>query len=140
YTPVGDTDSEAIFCHLLNNLARRYSKPPSLAEIADTLSQCCAPLRELGVCNLMLSNGDWLFTLCTSKLHRITRRAPFGPAVLSDIDLEIDFQQHTTRNDVVTVIATEPLTSNEQWQAYETGEWRLWEKGETMLCGHLPKA
>ena len=88
----------------------------------------------------MLSNGDWLFTLCTSKLHWITRRAPFGPAVLSDIDLEIDFQQHTTRNDVVTVIATEPLTSNEQWQAYETGEWRLWEKGETMLCGHLPKA
>ena len=140
YTPVGDTDSEAIFCHLLNNLARRYSKPPSLAEIADTLSQCCAPLRELGVCNLMLSNGDWLFTLCTSKLHWITRRAPFGPAVLSDIDLEIDFQQHTTRNDVVKVIATETLTSNEQWQAYETGEWRLWEKGETVLCGHLPKA
>ena len=139
YTAVGDTDSERLFCHLLNTLASRYTAPPALEALTHTLSDCCAPLLKLGVCNLMLSNGDWLFTLCTSKLHWITRRAPFGPAALSDIDLEIDFQQHTTRNDVVTVIATEPLTSNEQWQAYEAGEWRLWEKGETMLCGHLPK-
>ncbi|HCP03220.1 MAG TPA: class II glutamine amidotransferase, partial [Pseudomonas sp.] len=41
-------------------------------------------------------------------------------------------------NDVVTVIATEPLTSNEHWQAYEPGEWMLWRKGEIVHKGVLP--
>ena len=138
YSAVGDTDSERIFCHLLNTLASRYSAPPRLDELTQTLSECCAPLLPLGVCNLMLSNGEWLFTLCTSKLHWITRRAPFGPAQLSDLELEVDFKQHTTANDIVTVIATEPLTSNEQWEAYQSGEWMLWQKGEIVLRGLLP--
>jgi len=137
YCAVGDTDSEAIFCHLLNTLVARCQKPPAQQELINTLSRACQPLLEKGVCNLMLSNGDWLFTLCTSKLHWITRRAPFGAAHLSDVEISIDFTEHTTQADVVSVIATEPLTSNEQWTTYEQGEWRLWQAGETVSRGNL---
>ena len=49
-----------------------------------------------------------------------------------------DFKEHTTPNDVVTVIATAPLTSNEQWQTCLPGEWRLWQGGETLLQGRVP--
>lgn len=53
---------------------------------------------------------------CSTNLFWITRRAPFGVATLLDQDVEIDFSSETTPNDVVTVIATQPLTGNETWQ------------------------
>jgi glutamine amidotransferase len=63
-------------------------------------------------------------------LHCITRRAPFGQARLIDEDISIDFQQETTPNDVVTVIATLPLTSNEQWHKMTTNHYFLFHDGE----------
>jgi predicted glutamine amidotransferase len=137
FRPVGDTDSEALFCHLLNTLTKHYDQAAETSDLIETLSHACHPLLGKGVCNIMLSNGDWLFTLCTSKLHWITRRAPFGAAHLSDVEVSIDFTEHTTSADVVTVIATEPLTRDEQWTPYQHGEWRLWQAGETVLQGNL---
>ena len=65
------------------------------------------------------------------------RRAPLGPACLKDVEVEIDFAAETTPNDVVSVIATEPLTADEQWDVYERGEWRLWQLGEVIACGKV---
>jgi glutamine amidotransferase len=47
----------------------------------------------------------------------------------------VDFQAETTPNDVVTVIATEPLTDNENWTRYEPGQWSLWRRGECVSQG-----
>lgn len=88
-----------------------------------------------GVFNLLLSNGDWLFTYCTTKMASITRRAPFGPARLRDADVTVDFEAETTPNDVVSVVVTEPLTTDEQWDLYQPGEWRLWQAGEVVMQG-----
>ncbi len=84
----------------------------------------------------MLSNGDWLFSFCSTKLAHITRRAPFGPATLKDADMSVDFHAETTANDIVTVLATEPLTDNECWNVYAPGEWRLWRDGEMIAQGY----
>jgi glutamine amidotransferase len=65
---------------------------------------------------MLLSDGRYVMAFCSTNLHWITRRAPFGVATLLDQDVEIDFQRETTPNDVVTVIATQPLTGNETWQ------------------------
>ncbi len=62
---------------------------------------------------MLLSDGRYVMAFCSTNLHWITRRAPFGVAKLLDRDVEIDFQRETTPNDVVTVIATQPLTANE---------------------------
>ena len=80
---------------------------------------------------------DWLFTFCSTKLASITRRAPFGPACLSDVEVEIDFSDETTPKDVVSIIATEPLTNDEQWDIYERGEWKLWHEGEVIASGKV---
>jgi len=101
FRPVGDTESEAVFCHLLNTLAAHHDQPPTTTDLIETLSKACQPLLAKGVCNIMLSNGDWLYTLCTSKLHWITRRAPFGAAHLSDVEVSIDFTEHNGAKDVV---------------------------------------
>jgi predicted glutamine amidotransferase len=45
----------------------------------------------------------------------LTRRAPFGTATLIDEDWRVDFARETTPTDVVTVVATRPLTHDETW-------------------------
>jgi predicted glutamine amidotransferase len=137
FQAVGTTDSEAMFCDLLNRLRERYSTQPELGELLQFIVRSCEGYAAHGVCNLMISNGQWLFTLCTSRLASITRTSPFGPARLSDRDLEVDFLEHTTPSDRVTLIATDPLTTNEQWDLYQPGEWRLWDRGNIAHSGNI---
>ena len=127
FSPVGDTDSEAAFCWLLNQLARQRGQTE--AERQALIKACADQLAELGVFNMLLSDADRLYVYCSTKLHWITRRAPFGVAVLQDEDISVNFGEETTINDVVTVIATEPLTTNEQWVKMEPGELAVSERG-----------
>lgn len=137
--PVGDTDSEALFCDILNHLRSHCDRNTTLEEVVERLVRLSQAYAREGVFNLLLSNGDWLFTYCTTKMASITRRAPFGPARLKDADVTVDFESETTPNDVVSVIVTEPLTSDEQWDIYQPGEWRLWKKGEVIASSVTPE-
>src|SRR5690606_19420178 len=119
-------DSEAAFCDLLNRIRLDFPERSSAEQLLPVLLDACAQYRDRGVLNCLLSNGEWLFSVCSSKLAQITRRAPFGPAQLKDADLTVNFQAETTPRDVVTVLATEPLTDNEQWTCHEPGQWSLW--------------
>ncbi|RDE25248.1 class II glutamine amidotransferase [Motiliproteus coralliicola] len=129
YRPVGTTDSEYAMCWLLGKLRDRYDSPPAIEELSATIQQLCDQLRELGVYNMLLTDSHHLFAYCTTKLTWITRRAPFGEASLKDDDLVVDFCKETQPNDVVTVIATEPLTDNETWHRMETGEMQVFVEG-----------
>ena len=68
--------------------------------------------------------GRHLFARCATKLSYIIRKAPFGPAVLADDDVRIDFSEVTTPRDRVAVVATAPLTTNETWTQGRPGEMR----------------
>ena len=134
YHPVGNTDSEYAFCWLLDQIHSRFPDGPPASEqaLAELVHQCCEKLRGLGVFNMLLSESKHLFCYCTTKLSWITRRAPFGEARLRDRDMTVDFGAETTPNDVVTVIATEPLTDNERWQRLQSGELILFADGEVV--------
>tara|TARA_R110002073_G_C9295653_1_gene566401 strand:+ start:84 stop:851 length:768 start_codon:yes stop_codon:yes gene_type:complete len=133
FRPVGTTDSERAFCYLLSQLDKRYPKPPSKRLSAfNFLRREAANLRQFGVFNMLISDGEYLLAFCTTKLQWITRRAPFGRATLSDIDVNIDFAKETTPHDVVTIIATEPLTCNEKWHKMTPGEGQLFRFGEPL--------
>ncbi|CAH0534190.1 Putative glutamine amidotransferase YafJ [Vibrio stylophorae] len=137
YIPVGETDSELAFCWLLNQLEQQFiALPADLTALYQFIAQCCDKLRSLGVFNMLLSDGESVFTYCSNNLHWITRRAPFGEASLIDEDVVIDFQQETTPNDVVTVIATQPLTNNEQWHKMRPGEYCVFHLGELKATNH----
>lgn len=137
YRPVGDTDSEAAFCDLLNRVRSDFPDRVEAPDLLPHLLKACAGYRSLGVFNCLLSNGEWLFSFCTTKLAHITRRAPFGPAQLKDAELTVDFTAETTPDDVVTVLATEALTDNEQWDIHQPGEWTLWRLGECIARGQV---
>lgn len=137
YRPVGETDSEHMFCDLLNGLRRTLSPEVANETVLAALVDCAHRYAQQGVCNLLLSNGDWLFTFCSTRMTAITRRAPFGPARLKDADVTVDFEAETTPNDIVSIIATEPLTSDERWDHYQPGEWRLWRQGEVTARGRV---
>lgn len=133
YQPVGSTDSEYAFCWLLDQIRQHFPIPPGNAtDLVDLIHHCCEQLRQLGVYNMLLSESNYLFTYCTSKLSWITRRSPFGEARLMDDELTVDFRQETTDQDIVTVIATEPLTDNEAWTALASGELLVFHAGRVM--------
>ncbi len=133
YLPVGSTDSEQAFCWLLAQLRLNFTDNCSIDPLSTALHGWCEQLRGKGVFNLLLSNGEYLFAYCTTKLSWITRRAPFGKAQLSDVEMMVDFKQETTPNDVVTVIATHPLTDNEEWNVMQPGELIVFKEGEVIL-------
>ncbi|WP_392565961.1 class II glutamine amidotransferase [Utexia brackfieldae] len=133
FYPVGQTDSEYAFCFLLNQLYHRYHTMPAWRELSAEIKKQAAQLAEKGVFNMLLSDGEYIIAYCATHLHWITRKAPFGQAKLLDEDIDIDFYQHTTPSDIVTIIATQPLTVNEQWYKIEPGQLVVFRYGE-LIC------
>ena len=131
YQPVGTTDSEHAFCWLLGEIRARWERAPrrrrSLYRMLEALSR---QLAEHGTFNLLLSDSLELFAFNSTKLHWLTRRAPFTAAQLIDSDLRVNFREETTPSDVVTVIATQPLTSVESWTPVERGTLYRFSEGE----------
>lgn len=131
HRPVGQTDSEKSFCWLLEQMERRFPETPKdMVDVFRYVAALCDQLKEKGVFNMLLSDGEYLMTYCTNHLYWITRQAPFGNATLLDEDVEVNFQEETTPEDVVSVIATQPLTGNENWQRMKPGEYGLFHFGE----------
>lgn len=122
YEPVGNTDSEYAFCWLLGKLREHFVLEPTGPEIRRYLQQLCDELGKFGVFNMLLTDSRTLYARCSTHLHWLTRKAPFGMATLSDAELAVDFSQLTTPEDVVTTIATQPLTADEDWQAFTPGQ------------------
>ncbi|MFC0180709.1 class II glutamine amidotransferase [Thorsellia kenyensis] len=134
FTPVGTTDSEHAFCGLLHVLQSKYKrKPASWPAVFKFVASYADEVRKKGVFNILLSDGEYLFCSCSNNLYYLTRRAPFGKAVLLDHELEVDFKKETTPNDVVTIVATQPLTKNEDWQKIEPGQSILFHFGEKIF-------
>jgi len=130
HRPQGQTDSEAAFCWILEELERQAIAPDDEAGLFEALVDCSDRLARQGIFNGLLSNGAWLFAYAGTRLQRITRRAPFGLVRLADDDLTVDFAAVTQPSDVVTIVSTEPLTTEEPWQALAVGEAILLKAGE----------
>ncbi len=137
FVPLGTTDSEEAFCWILEELDRTRTDPDDRGALFDELRRCAERLAEQGIFNGLLSNGQWLFAFGGTRLHWLTRRAPFGTATLADDDLTVDFSQVAGPLDVVTIVSTEPLTLDEPWMRLAAGEALLLEKGE-VRAHHQP--
>lgn len=136
FLPIGTTDSERAFCWLLQQIKSRFTMGAVYrdqpVDYWQALHACCRELDAMGVANLLISDGRFLYAYCSTRLHWLTRKAPFGEARLADADVAVDFGEHTTPDDIVTVIATDPLTQNEQWQAMQVGELIVFDQG--VIC------
>lgn len=130
YQPVGTTDSEYAFCWLLDQVRSRWVNPPKRhTTLWRMLKKLCQELNDLGICNLLFSDSRHLYAFCSNHLCWLTRCAPFGEARLIDDDVTVDFAKETTPRDIVTVIATHPLTNNETWTIMQPDEFVVFREG-----------
>ena len=125
FRPVGSTDSERAFCWLMQELAKAHASVPNVAELSTTLRELLPRVHAHGVFNLLLSNGQALWAHGSTRLFWLQRQHPFRPATLADEDLSVDFAALTRPSDRVAVVATEPLTTGEDWQAIAPGELKV---------------
>jgi glutamine amidotransferase len=102
---------------------------PTIDELTLTLRELAARIAPHGTFNFLLSNGLALWAHASTHLHYIERRHPFASARLSDEDLRLDFSTCTTPSDRVALIATAPLTCDEQWTAFESGQLKVFVDG-----------
>jgi predicted glutamine amidotransferase len=137
--PVGTTDSELAFCALMQGLRQTFpcAQPP-LHDLFAALTELTREITEYGVFNFLMSNGQALFAHCSTRLHYLVRRWPFSTAHLIDADMSIDFAQYTTPEDRVAVIATQPLTDDEIWTAFEPGDLLMFQDGDVAARTHIP--
>eukprot|EP00667_Euglena_gracilis_P016487 EG_transcript_17247 len=146
YRPVGETDSEAAFCFILNQLAAQFPgpEPPAPPAVYDALRALFHALAAEDGCilNFLLCDSDHLFVGCWpgtrpgsavyNGLHYLVRQDPFRRAHLSDCDYNVDFSQEANPNDRVSVIATQPLTVDEEWTEMRRGDLFLFHHGRPL--------
>ncbi len=130
YRPIGTTDSEYAFCWMLDQIRERFPTPPKTDRpLRRLIIELAARLDEIGSFNMMLCDSRHLYCHCSTHLAWLTRRAPFGEAHLIDTEMSVDFAKETTPRDIVTVIATRPLTHGEPWIVMERGTTAVFRDG-----------
>jgi len=100
------------------------------SEMAPRVAELTEAIARHGNFNFLMSNGDGMYVHCSSALYALERRHPFPTARLVDCDMQLDLGEHNGEHDRMVVIATAPLTAEEPWTAFATGESRLFVDGE----------
>jgi predicted glutamine amidotransferase len=144
FNPVGDTDSEAVFCAILNALRAEFAELPTLPVLHRFLTKLCDEIiagdEDTTIFNFLLGCGQYTMFAYSwpgrrpgsevwNGLYYIVREPPFSTAQLMDCDYSIDFSQVTTSEDRVAVITTKPLTDEEGWKEVKRGELLLFDQG-----------
>jgi predicted glutamine amidotransferase len=130
FLPIGNTDSESIFCWFMQELRKKFGNTyPGDQAFFEKVTELTKQVGQLGEFNFLLSNGVVQLAHCSSKLTYIIRKAPFNLARLKDKEMTIDFSSLTTSTDQVAIIATTPLTENEDWHTIEPGSLLLFKEG-----------
>jgi predicted glutamine amidotransferase len=125
FEPIGNTDSEFAFCALLAALQKKFpAYPRDQHALWQTIADVSTKIGSKGTFNFLLGDGKHLYARCATKLAYVIRKAPFCQATLADDDVTVNFAEVTTPNDRVAVVATVPLTRDEQWTIGTPGQ--LW--------------
>jgi predicted glutamine amidotransferase len=131
FMPVGTTDSERVFCWIMQELRARFGgKYPGDALMFEAMTELTKQIGTHGEFNFLFSNGDFLMAHASTHLHYVLRTAPFPTARLKDQEMTVDFNPVTTKKDRVAIIATAPLTNNEAWTELTPGTLAMFQEGD----------
>ena len=132
FFPKGDTDSEYIFCHLLDLIKEKKIKNYNFYDFR-WLEQELKKINGKGELNCIFSDGKHLFCYYDkngyNNLYFIQEKSPYRQIKLKDIDWEIDLRKEKPFDQIGYIISTKPLT-NESWEKFKKGELIIFKKGE----------
>jgi glutamine amidotransferase len=129
---VGETDSENVFCWLMDNFYEKNIKEWKTADF-DWLRNKLEEINKFGSLNCLLSDGEHLFCYADENGYNnglfYTRRAtPFRKVRLKDEDWEINLGEVKDPHQKGYIVATRALT-DEEWQKFLPGELIVFRNG-----------
>jgi transglutaminase-like putative cysteine protease/predicted glutamine amidotransferase len=129
FEPVGATDTELIFCELLNRAADLGYR--SIGDIpADTLCAWLAELNEHGSLNTVLTDGHDLVVYADRRgdgaMHIWQLLPPYGEIIVGDDDLTIDLTRRGIKGRKGVLVSSSPLLPHTdftaRWEEVPPGE------------------
>jgi predicted glutamine amidotransferase len=140
FHPIGETDSERFFCHLMDQIGQRNS----LDSLDDWqwLHQTLAAANAFGKLNVLMSDGVRLFVYhdvngWKGLNFRKIRFATDQPRHFDDENLAIDLEGVVANHGFV--VATCPLSSG-RWDSFRLGELMVFETGSIRYSSHRTKS
>ena len=135
FRPIGETDSELVFCSLLSWLSHRG------IQLADRngfilLQEKLREINRLGTLNLIFSDGRHLFVYHDRAghvgLHFLLREAPYKVVKLRGQYLRINLARIKNPDERGYIVASKPL-SDENWIKVEPGQLLIFSEGNSIF-------
>lgn len=136
FKPIGGTDSEYVFCHLLKCIEEsgiEHWKRRDFEWLVGKLKE----INEYGDLNCLFSDGEFLFCYYDVNGHNglcfLRRKPPYGKIHLIDPDLnveleEVDLAKKKDSSQTGFIVATKGPT-NEAWESFRFGELMVFSRG-----------
>jgi len=132
FYPDGETDSEHIFCYLMEKISARNISVWNEKDF-DWLHEQLLEINSNGSLNCLMSNGEYLFCYRDKNgwrdLNYVFRKAPFHVVRLVDEDFVINLAEEKRPTQRGFIIATDPLT-NESWMKISKGNLKVFKDGD----------
>ena len=132
FAPLGQTDSERFFCHLLSRIEAEQ-KPLNAASTYGWLHQVLSHANKRGKLNMLLSDGRFLAVYHDEN----------GWKGLHFRSISVDFEREIVLNGPISeskiaasMVATVPLRSPDQWEPIQLGELLIFESGRLVWSSH----
>ena len=132
FKPIGETDSEYVFCYLLNCIEERNIVQWQKDDFA-WLGRKLKEINKYGNFNCIFSDGNHLFCYYDKDGYNglcfVQRKPPYGRIRLLDEDWEINLDEEKSRLQQGFIVATRILT-NELWEDFKFGELIVFKDGQ----------
>ncbi|MCP4384301.1 MAG: class II glutamine amidotransferase [Hyphomicrobiales bacterium] len=133
FLPIGETDSEAAFCALMETMKERWiarGRIPELEERLEVVSSFARTYRERGTFNFLYCDGEYLFAHSHQRHHPDGELKPPGLNILERDNHHPDETDHhdvaglhlpdQAHHQAMTLVASVPLTE-EAWHPLAGG-------------------
>ena len=135
FSPIGETDSELVFCSLLSWLSHRGIQLTGENGFI-LLHEKLQEINRLGTLNLIFSNGTHLFAYHDRSghvgLHFLLRQAPYKFVKLRGQYLTINLAEVINPDERGYIVASKPL-SNENWNRVKPGQLLVFSQGDSIF-------
>ena len=135
FEPIGSTDTEAIFCGLLNRFVQAGWR--SLAEVdLAVMASWLEALNDAGGLTLCLTDGRDLLAYADRRgepLYLGSLTPPYERIAFGDDDLELDLTKRGAKSRKGAIVCSDPLVARDDGDAGRAVAWRRLEPGALLL-------
>jgi glutamine amidotransferase len=132
-TPLGDTDSERAFHHVLHRLEQLGPRPTD-EDLDDLVVSIADELSSRGTANFLLTDGVTLYAYYDGwkTLHLLQRQArDLGTIGLEDDDYHLALRVSDAPEESAVIVASVPLT-DERWTRLDAGDLLVCRRGQVV--------